>query len=138
MTFPGMDLYVAKQSELLASQTHLVEIDLLRLGNHVLAVPEARARARRAYHYLINVNRAANGREEYEFYPRRLPDRLPKVRIPLADDDPDAVLDLQAVVAQAYETGGYEELLDYAASCRPPLSADDQSWADEEIATRRG
>lgn len=135
---PGRDLYVAKQSELLASRTHLVEIDLLRLGNHVLAVPEARARARRAYHYLVNVNRAANGREEHEFYPRRLPDRLPKVRIPLADDDPDAVLDLQAVVAQAYEAGGYEDLLDYAAPCRPPLSAEDQNWADEQIATRRG
>jgi hypothetical protein len=135
---PGRDLYLAKQRELLTSETHLVEIDLLRFGRHVLAVPESRARARRAYHYLVNVNRAANGREEHEFYPRQLSERLPKVRIPLADEDPDAVLDLQAVVAQACEAGGYEDLLDYAAPCQPPLSAEEQTWANGQLAVRRG
>jgi hypothetical protein len=37
---PGRELYKKKQQEILASQSHLVEIDLLRGGQHVLAVPE--------------------------------------------------------------------------------------------------
>ena len=36
----GRDSYVAKQREVLNSQAHLVEIDLLRAGQHVLAVAE--------------------------------------------------------------------------------------------------
>ena len=38
---PGRELYLTKQKELRWSRTHLVEIDLLRFGPHVLAVPEA-------------------------------------------------------------------------------------------------
>jgi len=130
---PGRELYLTKQRQVLASQTHLVEIDLLRAGPHVLAVPESLVRARCDYHYLISVNRADNGREEHEFYPKR----LPKVLIPLADDDPDAVLDLAAVVSQAYDSGSYEELIDYQGPCRPPLSASEQGWADQVLSARQ-
>ncbi len=42
---PGRDKYVAKQQEVLQSDSNLVEIDLLRFGPHVLAVPEARVGA---------------------------------------------------------------------------------------------
>jgi hypothetical protein len=35
----GRDLYQRKQKEILASQVHLVEIDLLRGGEHTTAVP---------------------------------------------------------------------------------------------------
>jgi hypothetical protein len=48
---PGRDSYTAKQKEVRRSNTHLVEIDLLRLGPHVLAVPEWVARGR--YTYLV-------------------------------------------------------------------------------------
>lgn len=131
---PGRDLYQTKQREVLSSDTHRVEIDLLRDGQHVLAVPESRVRARCHYDYLVSVNRAGNGREEHEFYPRRLRDRLPRVRIPLSGDDPDAVLDLPAVLTQAYDSGSYEDLLNYQLPCSPPLSASDRSWANEVIA----
>jgi len=36
---PGRDLYLRKQREVLGSQTNLVEIDLLRGGEHTTAVP---------------------------------------------------------------------------------------------------
>lgn len=127
---PGRESYLAKQGEVLSSDVHLVEIDLLRTGPHVLAVPELLVRERGHYHYLTCVNRAEGLRDAYELYPRRLRDRLPRVRIPLADDDPDVALDVQAVVAQTHDSGGYRDRIDYARPCSPPLDPDDRSWAE--------
>jgi hypothetical protein len=128
---PGRDSYLDKQQEVLSSRTHLVEIDLLRAGPHVLAVPERLVR--RPYDYLISVNRAKGRRDWFEIYPRTLRDRLPRFRIPLAGDDPDVVLDMQAVLAQTYEAGRFRNRPDYDAPCVPPLSPDDQAWADRLI-----
>ncbi len=126
---PGRDSYLAKQREVLSSDVHLVEIDLLRHGPHVLAVPEWAVRGRGPYDTLTCVNRAAGLRDQYELYPRGLRDRLPRIRIPLAGDDPDVPLDLQAVLARTYEAGDYRDRLDYAKPCVPPLGAEDQTWA---------
>jgi len=134
---PGRDLYVAKQNEVLHSQAHLVEIDLLRQGPHVLSVPESVARGNCSYDYLCCINRAGGLREWYDLYPRRLPERLPRIPIPLADGDPDVVLDVQAILAQTYHLGGYEDAIDYTKPCRPPLSAADQAWANERVAAAR-
>jgi hypothetical protein len=79
---------------------------------------------------LICVNRARPPRDSYELYPHRLREPLPRFGIPLADDDPDVPLDLQAVVAHTYDAGVYQEWLDYSRPCQPPLSTEDQVWAD--------
>src|SRR5262249_49498233 len=42
----GRDLYLRKQREILQSQVHLVEIDLLRAGVHTTAVPRNHLMAR--------------------------------------------------------------------------------------------
>ena len=127
---PGHDSYVAKQGEVLSGDVHLVEIDLLRRGSHVLSVPEKDARERAGpYDSLTCVNRATGPRDVYELYPRRLRDRLPRIRIPLAEGDRDVVLDVQAVMAQAYDAGAYRDRIDYSRPCDPPLSADDEAWA---------
>jgi hypothetical protein len=133
--FPGagQESYLAKQREVRASQTHLVEIDLLRVGQHVLAVPQWAARGSGPYSYLICVNRAEGRRDRFEWYPRQLRQRLPRIRVPLADDDPDVVLDVQAVLEQTYEAGSYRERLRYDRPCVPPIAAEDQTWADELI-----
>ena len=131
---PGRDSYVTKQREVLASQSHLVEIDLLRGGQHVLAVPDWAARNQLPYDYLVSVNRARDRREEFDVYAKRLEDRLPRIRIPLADDDPDVVLDLQAVLTHAYDMGRYGERLRYDQPCQPALSAEHTSWAQQQIA----
>jgi len=133
--FPGAGQasYLAKQREVRGSQTHLVEIDLLRAGQHVLAVPEWAARGSGPYNYLICVNRAEGKRDRFEWYPRQLRQRLPRIRVPLAGGDPDVMLDLQGVLAQTYEAGSYRERLRYDRPCIPPLPAEDQAWADEFI-----
>ncbi len=134
---PGRVSYLAKQQEILQSSSHLVEIDLLRAGPHALAVPEGIVRSRAEYDYLVCVNRAREPRIDFEFYPRRLRERLPRMVIPLAGHDPDVPLDLQAVLAQAYEAGAYADRLRYDRPCVPALTEADQAWADQLIAGAR-
>jgi hypothetical protein len=127
---PGRVSYVAKQTEVRRSTAHLVEIDLLRSGPHVVAVPEWAAHRHGPYDYLVCVNPAEGLRDRFHLYPRRVRERLPRIRLPLAAPDPDIVLDVQAVLAHTYEAGGYIERLNYAAACVPPLSPEEQAWAD--------
>lgn len=130
---PGRNSYLEKQQEVRASEAHLVEIDLLRTGPHVLAVPEWLARGQRPYHYLVSVNRAREMRRAFELYFCDLRRPLPKIRIPLAVEDPDVLLDLQAVIAQAHEDGSYRDRIDYQSPCLPPLTPEDQEWANQRI-----
>jgi hypothetical protein len=130
---PGRISYVAKQAERRRSTAHLVEIDLLRTGPHVVAVPEWAARQHGPYDYLVCVNRAVALRDRFQLYPRRVRERLPRLRLPLAAPDPDIVLDMQIVLARTYEAGGYAERLNYALPCVPPLSPEEQAWADTLI-----
>lgn len=132
---PGRDSYRTKQQEVRASRAHLVEIDLLRNGEHVLAVGEWLARERGVYDYLACVNRAQGLRDNYELYFRTLREPLPKIRIPLADGDPDVRLDVQAALHQAWEAGRYPYRIDYHVPCVPALASGDQAWADELIRT---
>jgi len=62
----------------------------------------------------------------------RLPLRqaLPKMAIPLRPQDRDVVLDLQAVVNEAYERGRYDHT-DYRQPLNPPLPQADEAWAME-------
>ncbi|MCI0377396.1 MAG: DUF4058 family protein [Gemmataceae bacterium] len=130
---PGRDSYQEKQREVLGSKAHLVEIDLLRGGQHVSAVPEWIVRAKSDYDYLACVNRAKGPREDFQLYPRSLRQRLPRIGIPLAGDDPDVVLDVQEVLRQTYEDGGYADRIDYRRPCRPKLSKEDRVWANQRI-----
>jgi hypothetical protein len=129
----GRDGYVAKQVEVRRSDSHLVEIDLLRTGPHVVAVPERLARGLGAYDYLVCVNRAEDKRSRYQLYLRRVRERLSRFRCPLAAGDDDVIVDLQAVLEHTYEVSGYEDLLRYDRPCVPPLPAEDQAWADDLI-----
>jgi len=119
---PGQRSYKEKQREVLSSQAHLVEIDLLRAGQHVLATPEWTSKSHGPYDYLISVNRAQGARDRYQFYPRTLRQSLPRIRVPLAEGDPNVRLDLQAVLSQTYEAGSYGRRLDYDSTCVPPDS----------------
>ena len=130
---PGRESYLVKQRDVLYSQAHLVEIDLLRFGPHVLAVPHSLIHGRATYDYLVCVNRARPPRASYELYPDRLREPLPRFGVPLAGEDPDVPLDLQAAIAQTYKAAGFRNRIDYSHPCQPPLSVDDQAWANELI-----
>ena len=126
---PGRDSYVAKQREVLNSDTHLVEIDLLRRGPHVVAVGEALVAGRFDYDSLVCVRRAHTTR--VEVYPRSIQQPLPCIRVPLAGNDPDVALDIRAALEQAYDAGSYDQRIDYSKPCQPPLSPEMQTWANQ-------
>lgn len=133
---PGRESYVDKQQETLAGNCHLIEVDLLRRGRHVLSIPEWRARQLQPYDYLVCVNRWPQ-RSHFILYPRRLRERLPRIRIPLADPDPDVPLDVQAALEQVYWEGRFMRRVRYDQPCDPPLEPADQQWANERWAAYR-
>jgi len=126
----GRDLYVRKQREILSSQIHLVEIDLLRGGQHTTAVPWRHARAKAgSFDYHVCVHRFDNV-EDYFVYPIRLQDRLPEIAVPLLPGDGDVAINLQEVFHRSYDAGPYRRRI----RCRqsepvPPLDAESRSWA---------
>ena len=61
-------------------------------------------------------------------WPLGLRDPLPTIPIPLRAPDPDARLDLQAVLHRAYDAAGYEDYI-YAGTPEPPLDPEIAAWA---------
>jgi hypothetical protein len=126
---PGRELYIKKQQETLESSTHLVEIDLLREGQHTVAASEALLDERGRWDYVACLHRAREGMC-FETWPVTVRQRLPRIPIPLADGDKDVVLDLQAVFRRCYDECGYKRDLDYRKDPAVPLKDDDAAWSD--------
>ena len=126
----GRQQYRLKQRQTKAEGVHLVEVDLIRRGRRIVDLPGPLLRDDlAAFNYLVNL--ARRGGEQYEFYGWTLRDPLPKLRVPLAEGDDDAVLDLRAVVDTVWNMGPYPDRIDYAADPPPPaLSPDDAAWLD--------
>jgi hypothetical protein len=125
----AQDDYRRKQDELWEGGVNLVEVDLLRAGQRVLMVGEHEVPQPDRAAYAACVHRGGDA-HRFEYYAIRLRERLPAIRVPLRPGDTDAVLDLQALIQQAYANGAYDDL-DYAADPMPPLPAEDAAWADE-------
>lgn len=133
---PGRDSYLAKQKEIRNSECHLVEIDLLRRGTHVMSVPESYVKPVKPFDYLICVNRWP-ARNRYELYPCHLRDPLPTIGVPLADPDPDAPLAIQSALEQVYNDADYMLRVLYDEPCKPRLSSEDQEWASAQWSAYR-
>jgi hypothetical protein len=128
----GRELYKKKQREILLSDVHLVEIDLLRGGEHTTAVPLVRAERKTGkFSYHVCVHRF-DRLEDYVVYPITLRSRLPKIAIPLLPGDPDIAIDLQQIFDHCYDAGLYRRRIRYQESTPiPPLTEIDQKWSKE-------
>ena len=131
----GQVLYRQKQRELKAGGVRLVEIDLLRSGKRVLAVPSRKIPKAYRTTYQVCVRRGWRP-FEVEIYRVPLAELLPAIKVPLREGDHDVKLELQPLIEQVYRNGRYEST-DYRADPLPPLAADDAAWADE-LLKRRG
>jgi hypothetical protein len=127
--------YLRKQREILQSTAHLIEIDLLRGGDHTTAVSLSSARGHAGdFSYHVCVSRS-HDRGPFEVYGIHLRDRLPTLSIPLLPQDQDVALDFQAVFDRAYDAGPYRRRLRYdERTLDPPLSPNDATWVAERIA----
>lgn len=118
---PDREQYIAKRNLILYSRSHLVEIDFLRGGPRMPVDGLPRC------DYCAVVGRV-------EDWPRvgiwawHLRDSLPVIPIPLSDGDPDAQLDLKAILDQVYDGGCYGDYI-YAGPPEPRLAPDDDAWA---------
>lgn len=121
------DRYIQKRRSFIQAGANLVEIDLVRPGTSVFPEPIRKVLSGAKACYAVCVLRATR-KGEHELYPIRLRERLPSIRVPLRPSDPDAVVDLQALVNQCHERGRYH-FLDYNLPLEPPLSAEDTAWA---------
>ena len=127
----GQDAYRKKQKDILASRASLVEIDMIRAGRHVLAVGLGRIPTKYRTMYKAVVVRGWK-RSQAEYYPLPIRAPLPTIKVPLRKTDPDAALDLRALVALAYDDGGYDAI-DYRGRLDPDLGPDDAAWADAHL-----
>lgn len=126
----GREEYRRKPREVLASTAHLIEIDLLRAGEHTIAVRrDVVASGVHAWDYLACLHRAGR-RWEYEVWPFTVRDRMPRISVPLTEGWADAVLDLQPLFDRAYDAGPYRRRVSYRAEPVPPLRGEDAAWSD--------
>jgi len=132
---PGRTAYLKKQDELVRAQVNLVEIDLLRRGNHTLLASERELLTVGPLHYLASVYRAHQP-TRVQVFPWTVRDAMPDVPVPLLEKDADVKLALQRAFTRNYDEGGYERLLDYAVPADPPLLDEEGSWADELLRAR--
>src|SRR5207247_5150608 len=102
----GQRLYLTKQREIHESQSHLIEIDLLRQGEHTVAAPREELLKMGTWDYLICLHRGGDGLR-YEVWPVTTRQRLPRIRVPLTGDDPDLALELQPIFDKCYDAGPY-------------------------------
>jgi hypothetical protein len=130
---PGRTLYRKKQLEILQSQTSLVEIDLVRSGPRVLALPPYFIPKEWRSDALVCVRKNWK-RNRADLYRLPLRKQLPTVPIPLRESDTPVMLDLQAIHDQCYTNGRYDRA-DYSVPPEPPLSDDDAKWATELLAS---
>ncbi len=117
--------YLLKRANLIRSAVHLVEIDLLR-GGQPMPSDE-----RPPGVYSVLVSRAGE-RPRADFWPFSLRDALPAVPVPLGPDDPDARLDLRAILDRVYDESGYAYFL-YEHPPDPPLDGEEALWAREIV-----
>jgi Protein of unknown function (DUF4058) len=125
----GYDSYNAKRQDILASQTHLVEIDLLRSGSSMAYqgnVPPS------DYRLLISRSQTRPKANLYGFNVR---DAIPTFTLPLPHQDIEPIIDLHALLDMVYDRAGYTFAIDYSKKAVPALFDADQDWSDQTVGT---
>ncbi len=129
LTGVSRDQYLSKQKELRNAGVSMVEIDLLRAGKPIVEVPTWRVAPERRTPYYAVVRRSWEPRQ-YDYCLLPLRERLLGIQIPLRQDEPEAVLNLQSLIDRVYQNGSYGLELNYTQAAIPPLESDDARWAE--------
>jgi hypothetical protein len=127
----GLKSFRKKRLACMKSNSHWVEIDLLRKGVSL----ELRKRIR-AHDYFVLVSPVAE-RPEAVVWPILLSQQLPVISIPLRGEDEDVPLDLQAVLSTVYDRAGYDMTIDYTREPEPRLKPEAADWADRWLRNKR-
>jgi hypothetical protein len=120
----GRSLYEEKRLKILGSFTHLVEIDLIRAFTPLPFLGNVKPSL-----YRILISRAQQ-RPRAALYPFNLSTPIPVFSMPLKPEDPEPLVDLQALVHQVYDRAAYDLEIDYRQDPVPPLSDEDGVWLE--------
>lgn len=123
----GREEYLAKCFQIISGATHLVEIDLLRIGTRF---PTGTPLPAAPYFVFIS---HAEQRDRVEVWPIALEQPLPAVPVPLLPGDSPAPLDLQQALSTVYDIIGYDELIDYSTTPPGPLTPAESAWIEEQL-----
>lgn len=117
----GRQAYERKRNQVLASLTHLVEIDLLRGGQPLPMSGSAKS------DYRILVSRS-DRRPSAQLYAFSVRQEVPSFLVPLKAGEEEPLLRLQDILRKVYKRGRYHLTIDYTQPAQPPLAQDDQNW----------
>jgi Protein of unknown function (DUF4058) len=121
--------YLDKRHDAQRHKANVVEIDVVLEGQRL---HDFTRESLPAWDYSVVVTRAARP-EQYELYTATLDKRLPRFRLPLAADDRDNVIDLQAVLHRVYDVGDFASRVDYKQNAITHLTTDQETWIDERL-----
>jgi hypothetical protein len=128
----GRDAYLKKRRQVLASCSHLIEIDLIRANN---AMPMSGYRQEKLYRVLVSW---AQKRPTADLYSFGVQEILPSFPLPLRPEDGELLIEFPNIFARAYNGGSYDLRLDYRQAVPPPnLLKADQVWVDELLSPMR-
>jgi hypothetical protein len=121
----GRAQYEHKRLAVLASLTHLVEIDLLRAG---APMPMRLLDNRNDSDYRLLVSRSQH-RPRADVYLFGVRQPIPDVPIPLRPGEEEPVLMLNQILHTLYDRAGYDLAVDYRREPVPPLAGEAARWA---------
>jgi hypothetical protein len=129
----GRASFMTKRQEIMNTEVHWVEIDLLRGGAPSVSDPVVHSTS----DYRVFMSRG-DQRLRTRCWPFSVRDALPVIAIPLRGKDPELPLDLGAVFRSVYDRAAYDVSVDYRQPPEPPLEGDDGRWARELLRKRGG
>ncbi len=122
----GWRSYLKKRQTILESQTHLVEIDLLRAQR---PMPMAGVSWLGDYRILVS---DATQRPNADLYGFSLRDRIPTFYLPLQPEDAPLEVDVQPLVQTVYDDGNLDLRIDYSEPVpEPSLPEADRRWVQQ-------
>ena len=121
----GRRLYEDKRMEVLASRTHLVEIDLVRAGEPMPITGHGRASE---YRMLVSRGDCRPNATLYAFGVRQ---PIPPFALPLKPGDQEPTVDMGKLLHDLYDRASYDLRLDYTGDPDPPLPSTEAAWADQ-------
>ncbi|MBL8794643.1 MAG: DUF4058 family protein [Planctomycetia bacterium] len=127
----GRKSFMQKRREIMNTDVHWVEIDLLRDGT-----PSVTQSPLPVSDYRILASRG-DQRTRTRCWPVNVRQPLPVIAIPLRGKEPEVPLDLGAVFRTVYDRGAYDLSVNYRREPKPPLSDDDAVWAKDLLRRRR-
>ncbi len=124
----GRMAYLRKRNQVLASLTHLIELDLLRANR---SMPWSGGTLK-DYHIVVSRSEERPGAELYSF---SIPEMIPTILLPLKSSE-SVALELQAVFAGVMERAHYGARIDYSQALPAPKpSPEVQTWIEQRLAS---